>query len=340
MADHQNCDWINLADWKIEGQGWKDVPERFSRLPRSAQGKVPQPVWDFGYASTGLHVYFETDAPAIFARWTLSGEQLNEPNFPACGFSGLDLYADDGGTWRWAGAGQWVDRRAMQVELIGGLSVGKRSYLLYFPLRNRPDKVELGVPAGHRLRQIPCKSAPLVYYGTSIVHGAYASHPGLVHPSILGRWLKRPVINLGFSGAAKMEPEVAHLMAELKPAAFVLDPLANMDAALVRERAEAFLRILRKKRPETPIVLVECAPLTNLWLKPQQMAGYESLWREWGRIYRKLVKEGDARLFYARTRNAHDCLEGVAVDALHPGDLGYLSLAKKLYPTLKKALGQ
>lgn len=339
MADHQNCDWINLADWKIEGQGWKDVAQRYARLPRSAEGKVPEKVWEYGFASTGLHVCFETDAPAIHARWSLSSDHFNEPNFPACGFAGLDLYAADGDDWRWAGAGHWVDRREMQVELVGGLSAVKRKYLLYFPLRNRPDKVEIGVASGCRVRQIPLKAQALVYYGTSIVHGAYASHPGLVHPSILGRWLKRPVINLGFSGAAKMEPEVAHLMAELKPAAFVLDPLANMSTDLVRERAEAFIRILRKKRPDTPIVLVECAPLTNAWLKPQQMAGYEAMWREWGRIYRKLVKEGDARLYYARTRNAYDSIEGVAVDALHPGDLGYMSLAKKLYPTLKIALG-
>jgi hypothetical protein len=36
--------------------------------------------------------------------------------------------------------------------------------------------------------------------------------------AILGRVLHREVINLGFSGNGRMEPEVARLLAELDPA--------------------------------------------------------------------------------------------------------------------------
>ena len=37
----------------------------------------------------------------------------------------------------------------------------------------------------------------------------------MVHTAILGRKYGRPIINLGFSGNGKMEPEVTELLAEL-----------------------------------------------------------------------------------------------------------------------------
>ena len=39
----------------------------------------------------------------------------------------------------------------------------------------------------------------------------------MVHSAILQRKFNWPVINLGFSGNGKMEPEVASLLAELDP---------------------------------------------------------------------------------------------------------------------------
>lgn len=340
MADATNIQWTDLAAWKLEGQGWTDVPHRYARIPARAQKSVTEAVWRAGLSSTGLHFYFESDATAIHARWTLSGEQLNEADFPSCGFSGLDLYADHGGEWRWAGAGIRIDSRKPSAVLIEGLPAKRRKYLLYLPLRNRPEKVELGVAQGFSLKNTPCKTAPVVYYGSSIVHGAYASHPGLVHPSWLGRFLKRPFVNLGFSGAAQMEPEMAQLLAELKPAAYVLDALPNMDEAMVRQRTETFVRLLRKARPKTPLILNEDAPLGSAWLKPQKMAEQEAKWKAQRAVFRKLVKEGMTGLFYLRGETFMGNDSETGSDGLHPNDLGYERMVRKLLPVLKKALGK
>src|SRR5205823_11246646 len=91
---------------------------------------------------------------------------------------------------------------------------------------------------------------PVVFYGTSITQGGCASRPGMVHTAILGRRLDRPVINLGFSGNGKMEPELAALLAELDPAVYVLDCLPNLNAQEIRERVGPFVRTLRQARPE------------------------------------------------------------------------------------------
>ena len=96
-----------------------------------------------------------------------------------------------------------------------------------------------------------------MFYGTSIMQGACASRTGMAQSSIIGRRINAPVINLGFSGNGKMEPEIARLLAELDPSVYVIDALPNMEAVLVKERAEAFVRTLREARPTTPIILVE-----------------------------------------------------------------------------------
>ena len=48
-----------------------------------------------------------------------------------------------------------------------------------------------------------------------------------------GRRLDLPVVNLGFSGNGKAEPEVARLLADLDPAIYVLDPLPNLTPAFL-----------------------------------------------------------------------------------------------------------
>ena len=77
---------------------------------------------------------------------------------------------------------------------------------------------------GHSFNPLnPRQEKPILFYGTSIMQGACASRPGLAIPAILGRRLKRPTINLGFSGNGIMEPEIASLLAEQDPCVFVID---------------------------------------------------------------------------------------------------------------------
>ncbi len=54
----------------------------------------------------------------------------------------------------------------------------------------------------------------------------------MTHVAMLGRTFHREVINLGFSGNGRMDPEVVKFVAELDPAVFVLDCLPNMGAQL------------------------------------------------------------------------------------------------------------
>src|SRR5690606_23832370 len=182
-------------------------------------------------------VRFATDSPDISTRWTLTSDRMALTHMPATGVSGLDLYVRLDGGWRWLAVGQPRRGKTNTVALVSGLPPAKREYLLYLPLYNGVSSVELGIPEGKTISKAPPRTVkPVVFYGTSITQGGCASRTGMVHTAILGRWLDCGVINLGFSGNGKMEPEMADLLAELDPSVYVLDCLPNMNSSEVTER--------------------------------------------------------------------------------------------------------
>lgn len=336
MSEHSASQWFNLRDWGVEGQGWTDTLCPYDRLPARAEKLVPPAVWDLSRSAIGICAFFETDAPAIHARWQLRSPQLGEANFQVAAFSGVDLYGDNGGAWRWIAAGHQVKDQHPEFCLVDGLSGEPRRYLLYLPLRNPVNQVEIGVPAGARFTPVaPRRAKPVVFYGTSIVHGAYASHAGMVHPAILGRRLSRPSLNLGFSGNAKMEPALADLLAELDAAVYVVDALPNMDLALVRERAEPFIRRLCQARPQVPVVLVEDRPWASYWVKPALKAMHEEKWRAFRAVYERLRGEGFVQLSYVEGRTLFGSDGEASLDASHPSDLGFMRMADILEPILR-----
>ena len=206
--------WHDCKEIGVEGKGWTDTLSFYDRLPAKAQGKAPASVWSLSQLSAGLCVRFTTDAPSIQVRWTLLGNDAAAmPHMPATGVSGVDFYvkdrrADDGSLWATDG------RRPERTRPASRVPPGEQ-YLLYLPLYNGVKSVEIGIPKGRKIAAAAASShqKPIVIYGTSITQGGCASRPGMAWTSIVGRRLDMPVINLGFSGSGKMEPEMADLLA-------------------------------------------------------------------------------------------------------------------------------
>ena len=110
------------------------------------------------------------------------------------------------------------------TKLAVGLRQELREYCLYMPLYNGVEFLEIGVSEQAMFTPIPPRSLkPLVFYGTSICQGGCASRPGMAWPSIVGRKLDRPIVNLGFSANGTMETSVGQLLAELDATAYVID---------------------------------------------------------------------------------------------------------------------
>jgi len=351
--------WYDVRELGVEGRGWSETKEFYDRLPAKAEGIVRGPVWNLSHHSAGMCVRFVTDATTIAARWTLRFEPLAMNHMPATGVSGLDLYARDllpgppptqgrepspanPGTWHWVGVGRPEKFPTNQQVLVGGLAPGRREYLLYLPLYNGVQSVQIGLAPEAQLFKAPPyppeRAKPVCFYGTSITQGGCAARPGMAYPAILGRWLNRPTINLGFSGNGQMDPEVGQLMAELDPSVYVIDCLPNLDAARVTERTEPLVEALRTARPETPIVLVENITYQNAVLVPGSRQGYTAKNAALRAAYDRLVARGVQHLHSVPGDNLLGADGEATVDGTHPTDVGFLRIAETLEPVLRAIL--
>jgi lysophospholipase L1-like esterase len=339
-AASTNLEWFDARDLTLEGKAWQDTKHFYDRLPAKAEGTVRPPVWNLSHDSAGMLVRFVSDASSIWARWTLRKEQLAMPHMAATGVSGLDLYVRKDGQWHWLGNGRPDKGPTLEKQLVGNLPAGPKEYMLYLPLYNGIEELKIGIPRGATLRPCPRSkpAKPIVFYGTSILQGGCASRPGMAYPSIVCRRLDLPHVNLGFSGNAWSEPEVARLLAELDPSVYVLDPLPNMTAERVKERIESFVRTLRDAHAKTPILLVEHVAYPDGDFVSTRHDKYANANFELRQSYDRLRKSGIKNLFYVPARNLIGTDAEGTVDGTHPTDLGFQRMADAIEPYLRRAL--
>jgi lysophospholipase L1-like esterase len=322
--------WYDAKLLGVEGKGWTDGESDYNRLPLKAKGFVRQEVWKLGQCTAGMTVHFKTNAETIKVHWTLTNPDLAMPHMPATSVSGIDLYArDKTGKLRFCAIGIPRDTSNTTVFPLPE----SNEYVLYLPLYNGLKLLEIGIPRDKKLSKLvhSTVSSSVVFYGTSITQGACASRPGMAATSMVGRNLNVPIINLGFSGNGTMEIELAELLSELNPAAFVLDCLWNMTPEMVSKRVEPFITKLREARSTTPIFLVEDSNFRNVATKKGDILR---------KVYANLKTQGDENLYFiSNTGMLGEDLDGT-VDGCHPNDLGMERQAtiftRHLEPKLKK----
>lgn len=317
--------------------------EGYRRLPASLEGVIREPVWNLGRHSAGLYLRFRTDAPEIHARWSNTGHHM--PHMTDCGTGGLDLYAHLDGEWKYirSGFGKAVANKDYEVRLVGDMQPVMREYMLYLALYDEILSLELGVPEGYALYQpeleSPVSEKPVVMYGTSILQGGCASRPGMAHTNILARRLDRTVINLGFSGNAHLDSEIAQLMASVPdPSVFVLDYVPNASESKIEEKGEAFFRILREAHPDVPVIFVEDPHFSHALLDQTRAAEVSVRNAAQRALYERLVAAGEKLLFYVHSFSMTD--QEDFVDGVHFTDRGMTHYADLLEPFLREALGE
>ncbi len=342
QKSQQPSEWHTATEFTLEGKGWKETQSPYDRFPPKAQGKVVQNVWELSEQSAGIAVRFQSDAPRIWVRWSLTSPLalLAMPHMPATGVSGVDLYTRQAD-------GKWVfvnNGRPLQVE--GNLAsfypnnktTEMQEYLLYLPLYNGTKSLEIGVGEGKRIQNVlprpQDKAQPIAYYGSSIAQGGCASRPGMAFTAILGRALDRPILNFGFSGSAMLEPEVADLLAELAPLLFVLDSLPNshnLPPDQLASRLTVFAKTLRAKHPSTPILFVGQSSVF-----PARHPLASSKIQE--EVVKSLQAEGVKELYVLDGAKLFGTDSEGTVDGVHPNDVGMVAHAKALQTAIEKII--
>ena len=343
LAAHRDLVWTDVVDWPIEGRAFADRKAPYDRLPARAEGVVRKEVWDLSRHSAGMVVRFQTDSQELHVRYRLTSDRLAMAHMPATGVSGCDLYGHDGTRWRWLEVTR-PGKQDVTAELwkTADKPAAPQPYLLYLPLYNGVEKLELGVAAGATITPLPARPAahkPIVCYGTSILHGACASRPGMAWPALVGRALDREVVNLGFSGNGRMEREVGQFVAELDASVFVIDCLPNMNAAQVAERTGPLVRQLREKHAATPILLVEDRTFGNAWANGKRRSEHEARRSALRDAVTALGKDGVAGLHLLGGADLLGDDDEGTTDGSHPNDLGMFRQAEHVVAALRPLLG-
>lgn len=329
----------------IGGQAWPETRRSpYDRLPAAAEKSVRKEVWDLSRHTAGLYVQFRTSSPTLQVQYTVSGEKAF-PHMPATGVSGIDLYSRSGkGPWLWS-AGRFSFNDTITYIFERLTTDPNRVYTLYFPLYNQVSWMEIKVPHDFSLEPLKVnKQKPILVYGTSIAQGACASRPGLAWAALLGRAIDLPVVNLGFSGNGRLEPELIERMADVDACVYVLDCLPNMTEEVyvhgeLRHRLEKSIHALLEKRPGTPILLVDHAGLTGELTSPQLKKTYEKVNEILDEVYTRFKMEGVHNISILKKKQLAQDIETM-VDGIHPNDMGMVRYAKAYANMIRTILKQ
>lgn len=321
-----------------------DALNAYTRIPDSLKADMRPELWALGQNSAGLAVRFRSNASTIGAAWH-SRNKFNMNHMTATGIRGLDLYVlDDNGQWTTMGSARPnFFKHNTRTIVMTDMEPKMREYMLYLSLYDGVDSLFIGTDKDAIVMmpqvQSPRRSNPVIMYGTSILQGGCATRAGMCHTNIVGRMLDREVINLGFSGNAKLDLDIARLIAATpSPAVIVLDPLPNLKTPELVERMPEFYSIIRKAHPMTPILFVESPIFPLMRFNTETYATITEKNAALRKLVNGFIAAGDTNIAYFEGKDVlGDDPEGT-VDNYHLTDLGFLGFAQRLAPVIQSLI--
>jgi hypothetical protein len=311
----------------------------FHRVDTAAFPDTPPAVKQLLTYSAGLVLSFGTNSSQLSAKWCTTSRKPGN-NMTAIAHEGMDLYIKRDGRWQYAGVARPGASDCNEFKLVEHMAPGEKECLLYLPLFDETVSLQIGVENGATLtaRPNPFRGTILVY-GSSIVHGASASRPGLAYPARLSRETGRNFINLGVSGNAKMEAAVAEMIAAMPADAIILDCVPNSSPEQITERTADLVRIIRKKHPDVPIIAIQSIireggnfdrSIADRVTK--QNANFQ---REIGQL-----QQTDRHLHFITADGLLGTDHEGTTDGTHPNDLGFDRMLQKIRPEVERILQQ
>lgn len=332
--------YVDAASLMMAGKA-KTTKLAYQRIDSAETGGMPAVIQTLAKRSAGIAVLFETNSNIIRARWKLAGE-VYLPNMTPIGHSGLDLYCLKAGKWQFVNVARPARGTEQDQLIIQHMDSSMKQFMLYLPLYNSVEALQIGVRQQALIRA-PLqpgisKNKRIVIYGSSIVQGAAASRPGMAYPALLQRRTGYDVINLGFSGSAKMEAAMASYLATVPADCYVLDCIPNPTPDLIRERAYPFIKYLREHQPAVPIILVETVFRQHGYWDRQLGQRVRKQNEEIRKTYERLLQEGYRHIYYIRSAALIGNDYEATIDGTHLTDLGFTRITDALLPLIRKAL--
>ena len=314
----------------------------FKRLPDQIAKNVNEGVAGLYLQTAGGRVRFATDSPYVAIKVQMPYIS-HMPHMPMTGSSGFDLFLDDPIT----GSSRFVKGFGPDFKKTDGYE-GKaefgsrkmRYFTLNFPTYNAVSNLWIGLAADavvdHGLKYK--KTAPVVYYGSSITQGGCSARPGNAYQAIVSRSLNMDFINLGFSGSGRGEDTIVDYMAQMEMSVFVSDYDHNAPTVehLKNTHYNLYERI-RAAHPDIPYIMISRPDFSRTDLSDSEKRREVIL-----ESYHRAKAAGDKNLYFIdgesffRGRYAQLC----TVDGCHPTDMGFALMAEAVEHEIRLAFTQ
>lgn len=312
--------------------------ELYYRLPKEVAKTVSESVLSIHSQTAGGRIRFATDSDyiAIHAKmdnpWKLA-------NMPLSSTAGFDLYRTEDGIQKHIKA--FIPSPDIVDEFSAEFKLTEKKmyeYTLYLPIFAGIYELDIVLKKGASLKKASGYKykTPVVFYGSSITHGACVSRPGIAYSSIISQKLDCDYLNLGFCGSAKAEKEMAEYIASLDMSVFVYDYDYNAESyEELDAHHEKMFKIIREKQPELPIICVS---------KPDY--SYDPVENEKRlkcilRTVNNSIANGDKNVYFVSGNSFFDELpvrEYAFVDGCHPNDIGNWCMASVIGKKVKELL--
>lgn len=331
--------WINARDPRISLYGlFYDVEKgAYFRLPEAVAETVSPGVKCLACHTAGGRIRFCTDSEYVAITALQKKPSGIMPHMAFLGSSGFDAYVFDSGKYVFCGSFiPPVGRDESYQSIISFEGKEMRDITINFPLYDRVDSLFIGISDSAVLCAAPgyALDKPIVYYGSSITQGGCASRPGTSYEAIISRDLNLDYINLGFSGSAYAEQQMAGYLASLDPCVYVLDYDHNApDDAFLKKTHWPLYETIRSCHPDVPIVFVTRPDQPFLKSKREVVRKNKAIILA---NYNRAAANGDQHIYYIDGNaffsgySMSDC----TVDGTHPNDLGFYRMAKVIGASL------
>ena len=318
--------------------------EPFCRIPVSLAQQVSEGVLGLCRNTAGGRVRFRTDSSSVAVKAVMPGKCLM-PHMPFTGSSGFDLYVVDESGYHYKGTFiPPVDRRKIFISVIDLDDDRMKEVVIHFPLYDDVQSLHIGLEPDARLEAGGSYKLtdPVIFYGSSITQGGCASRPGNAYPNLISQKWNLDHRNLGFSGSARGEQQMAQYISRQKMSLFFMDYDHNSPVEELKNRHEPFFLTIREQNPELPIII---ASRTMIPRTKQMEKDRDERRKVIQQTYENALKRADKQVLfvdgipvYGRAQSLGVSADSCTVDGIHPTDLGFACMAEVFGEAIVKIL--
>lgn len=306
--------------------------EQYRRLPGNIANLINTRAKKFSTATAGGRIRFKTDSTYVAIRAHI-GDIYRVPMLTLTASAGFDLYEGE----RFLGSFNPPSELHSGGVFEAVINLGERKereLTIHMPLYSAvlgafvgiDGAASLSATAEYRIR------APIVFYGSSITHGACASRPGMTYTAMIARRMNADIINLGFGAGCRGESELAEYIGGVGASALICAYDYNApNSEKLLQTHKSFYEAVRRKDGDLPILFVSRPEVDST---------------EDGEIRRNIImqtymaarEKGDRNVYYLDGRTLISTLD-YTHDGIHPNDIGQKDIADALEKQISKIIG-